>query len=1331
MSKRILFLVAFVMAIAITGLAEWVNTGKMCYELYSDGTAYVAPRYYGYNSSQVNFYTGVVEIPETFIYESKIYKVTGISSDAFAYCSKLTKIVIPASVNYIGGDVFQDCEALEDVVFKDGANPLKLGYKEIKNASTGLSYISGPLFEYAPVKTLYLGRNLDLSVLVYKNKDVFSGAALVNMTVGPKVTLVPALFDGQKNLRNLTFENGVSEIAANAFRGCGIERLQLPESLKIIGESAFASNSNLTTVVFGSGIESCNNGVFNLCKSLKTVSIPDIKSWLKIEFGGNNANGLEYADGLTVGGSLLTDLSITPQMLIENKRILSRAFANCASLKTLTATGVVSVGRDAFRDCKQLKSIQFDESLTNIDIDAFLQCDGLESARFKNSLQTLGSGAFAFCTNLKQIEGFEGLESYPQGLFEECSSLNALPANSSLKKIGYGAFSGCSAIDNLEIAGTVTSIDRQAFAGCGTMALTILPGAEPLNINSDTFNNTLIPSLTLGRDVIGAVFKNQSELRELNFLEGFTTITESAFTGCTGLVSLNIPASMVSIGNEAFKGCTSIRSINFCDGPERLSIGSSWMSFDSLTDLYLGRCLMGSGLFANAKSLTNVSFGPGCTAVGGFWGCTALTNISIPEHVTEIYNSAFAGCTGLTSFTFPVGIPYVANGVLSGCSNISEVVIPAAVTKVEKNAFADCSSLKKVTFERSSENVVVEETSFMNCPIESLYIGSNITARGIKSPFNGSKLVNLEFAEGVTQIGSYMFKDCVSLTSVSLPATLTDINYYAFAGCSGLYLGNMPQSLNYIANNAFAGCMKLGISELPKSITTIGSSAFENCIIKELTIPGETSIGSRAFANCGIDKLTINEGCILSDDSFYGNSNLFSFSGFETTQTTLSLKCDRLNLRVLSRENGKEIPNMVIVEYDKGAEVKPGKTATIKNLLPETKYNVYLQPGFLLTSLSTKSIVLKLNQEGTVFANNFSVRVGISSLGDAELESAVLQMNKQKWNVADNDLINIDVPAEMSDHTVYPQLQVRASGKLFSTSIPVEIPAIKWENETAMATSYTSARLMADVNLNTTDGFTGVEWRRNDAPANVKSAEANCPVVNQTLVGSLHGLKDDIYYQFRPYYQVSENARSYGNWTGFYTGDAMVFFEPEVVTMKYVLEPGSVTFEGLALAGSDNIIKQGFEYRRIDRYTSRAENEWIQIEASGILMHAHVSDLLPEQEYEFRSFVTTSASTYYGETVSFETPADETGVSEVVSENTDKYIIKLKDNPVIDSPVIFVRSESAYNHIRIFTIDGREVYSTDIVSGEWINLDVYLASGHYIIYVTDGICQDAVHMIVK
>lgn len=1337
MLKRILLLAVVVTTTVIGALANWVQTDKMCYEIRNDGTAYVSYRYYGDNSTQRNYYTGTVEIPESFEYESKTYKVTGIAADAFAYCSKLTKVIIPSSVVYIGGDAFQNCTALEEVVFKDGEAPVKLSYKEIKNASTGMSYISGPLFEDTPIKTLYLGRDLDTSVLTYRNKNVFSGAILENMTVGSKVTFIPALFSSQKKLSNLVIENGASEIASSAFSGCGIEKLVLPESIKKIGSSAFSNNANLTSVSFGRGIEECEYGVFKSCKAIKEVCIPDVKSWLKIKFGGDNANGLETADGLKVGSSFLSDLTISAADLPEDKQIREYSFTNCASLKTLNASDVESVGTYAFGNCVHLKNVQFNQSLKSISSHTFYKCTELETVNLGNSLQSVGDYAFNLCAGLKVAEGFDGLSTYSNYMFSGCSSLASMPVNNSLTTIKNGAFSDCSSLSKVTIPGTVTSIENGAFSNCGTVSLEILPGTAALNFGQVCFSGTSISSLTIARDFTTTAFAKQPELTSLTLKEGLTTIPASAFANCTGLTSLAIPAGIISIGEKAFEGCSSINKIVFEDSAESLSMGSASVPVENLTEVYIGRNLSNSKTFANAKKLTVVTFGTNITFIptSCFAGCSSLRNVDIPESVTSINNSAFQDCTGLTEFNFPGSINSVDAGVLSGCTGLTEIVIPSSVKSVGASAFNNCTALQSVRFEKSSENITMDESSFGGCPIASVFIGSNITVKGMtsKSPFNTSTLSNVEFAEGVTLIGHDMFHNCVNLTHVTLPSTLTYISPSAFEGCTELVLANMPESVQSIQRKAFKNCKKLGLTKFPSKLGLIEDSAFEGCELKDITIPGYTAIRSRSFADCGIEKLTIRSGCQILSDSFTGNPKLFSFSDFESTQTTISFQCDFLNVHLLSYESGEKTPCIAYVSRGTGKaeDVKSGAKVILKGLTPETSYDVYLAPGFVIGSLKTKTISASLKQEGEIYANNYSVRVHYGSLGDAELKYAQLKANKQTWDVTDNDLISVNVPVSEYPQTVYANLVINVSGKAIELEIPISIPGIQWENETATATSLASARLMADVNLNTTEGFTGIEWRRNDAPANVKSQEAMCPVVNQTLVGSLYGLKDDVYYQFRPYYQLTEDTRSYGQWTGFYTGDATVFFEPEVVTMKYTLEPNSVIFEGMALAGTDKIVRQGFEYRKIEKYKARADGDWIQVEASGILMHAQVKDLIPEQEYEFRSFVTTSASTYYGDVVTFETLPGESGISEVVPDAADKYTIQLATNPVIDSPEIMINSDAAHNLVRVFTIEGREVYSANVESGEWINLEIYLASGHYIVYATDGISQSAVHMIVK
>lgn len=100
-----------------------------------------------------------------------------------------------------------------------------------------------------------------------------------------------------------------------------------------------------------------------------------------------------------------------------------------------------------------------------------------------------------------------------------------------------------------------------------------------------------------------------------------------------------------------------------------------------------------------------------------------------------------------------------------------------------------------------------------------------------KGTFDGDKLVIPETYNGkpVIGIGSGVFKDCVNITSVTIPDSIVSIEYDAFKGCTGLTDVVLPEGLTFIGEEAFKDCTELIEVSVPDSITELGIGVFEGC----------------------------------------------------------------------------------------------------------------------------------------------------------------------------------------------------------------------------------------------------------------------------------------------------------------------------------------------------------------------------------------------------------------------------------------------------------------------------------------------------------------------
>lgn len=74
-----------------------------------------------------------------------------------------------------------------------------------------------------------------------------------------------------------------------------------------------------------------------------------------------------------------------------------------------------------------------------------------------------------------------------------------------------------------------------------------------------------------------------------------------------------------------------------------------------------------------------------------FSDCRSLSNIVIPDSVTDIGDYAFEYCSSLSNIVIPNSVTSIGAYAFYGCSSLSNIVIPDSVTTIGYGAFSGCS----------------------------------------------------------------------------------------------------------------------------------------------------------------------------------------------------------------------------------------------------------------------------------------------------------------------------------------------------------------------------------------------------------------------------------------------------------------------------------------------------------------------------------------------------------------------------------------------------------------------------------------------------------------
>lgn len=335
---------------------------------------------------------------------------------------------------------------------------------------------------------------------------------VTEITIPGSVKVFNATLQYMKQLRTLTFEEGVEEIASGSVvSGCkSLTTIHLPSSLqKLSGTGTFSGASALTDITLPEGIAITEGSTFSECTSLKSIELPaSITTIPSYMFAGCSALERVTAKGTitAIGNSAFksdTALTEIPD-LSQVTSIGDRAFYGCSALKTVDLHSVTTMEYGAFQGCDALSGEIDLSNLEEIPGNAFCYDPNITSVITCPTLRSIGDWAFIWA-DISTISLPETLKSIGTYTFYKASLSGTVALPDSLTQLGASAFSGCEKVEAIQIGSGLTDIPKDAFDGCTNLkTITVNNRREDVTIpkiDGVTVTYT-IPSLTADNDKV-------------------------------------------------------------------------------------------------------------------------------------------------------------------------------------------------------------------------------------------------------------------------------------------------------------------------------------------------------------------------------------------------------------------------------------------------------------------------------------------------------------------------------------------------------------------------------------------------------------------------------------------------------------------------------------------------------------------------------------------------------------------------------------------------------------------------------------------------------------
>ena len=657
----------------------------------------------------------VLNIPETL----GGYPVVEIKSRAFEKKTILTTVVMPDSVQEIGGSAFSGCLNLVSVTLSKGL--VKTGSDVFKNC-TALTGIEIPKSLEGSTGGMFNGctglRNVTFEEGVTRIADhlLHNCPGITEMIIPNTVTVIEKnAFDSCANLAQVTIPGSVAVIETGAFAECGsLRKVVIPDSVTEVGSSAFYNCVNLAEVILSKHLATLGLNAFSKCSALTSIEIPKSLEQTTLSLDGH--------------GGVFRECGNLKSISFENgtTQIVRWIFAYCDGLEEITIPDTVTkIGNAVFYSCKNLRTVNISGNVTEIGSSVFRECLALQEIVIPDSVTSIGTNAFYGCVNLSKVTLSKNLKSLGYHAFYDCNALTAVEIPKSLERAettmegSGGVFVNCTSLKSVSFESGRTKIPRYLFAYCRGLEEIVIP---------DTVQT-----------IESSAFRGCVNLTKIDLQDGLTQIGNSVFLDCSALKDVVIPESCTTIGNSAFENCINLASAVLPSKLDRISEGLFRNSGVNKIDLPDTVSVIEVNAFRECAALTEIKMPANLQIIENyaFQGCTALAAVTFPENLQSIGRNAFSNCNALTAVTIPdsvrslgdylfaecellrdvtlgTGITIIPSYAFNLCPSLTKIVIPYYVTTVKANAFTNCTSLTEVTIPRAVTTIAANAFSYFD-----------------------------------------------------------------------------------------------------------------------------------------------------------------------------------------------------------------------------------------------------------------------------------------------------------------------------------------------------------------------------------------------------------------------------------------------------------------------------------------------------------------------------------------------------------------------------------------------------------------------------------------